>query len=307
MLTPISNPKLSLRARALFYHFAEKGRVISADELRESQDVMEGRDALQAAINELKDFRYIKTVRVRNNNQWISQLKFTDEALKLISVKPGFSGHLYIDNYIATNTSNNIDITSNEVISMGAQAPLKEEAVGWNLDGDEEEAPLTKSQLRRLAIMKGEDIVGAVGKLEDRQARLNAKYKKPVKAQKKSRDRINTPEELWTTQDLLAEFYDLAEKAAPNMTGQVNGKYISTWINKQIGEGTDHYAILKAIRMFFNDPRNLHNVGQGKALWQRFFAYYPTIQAQVKNKTVLHEEDDDLIYQEKMLRLLGGK
>ena len=98
MLRPIINPKLSLRARSLFYYFAEKGRVISADELRKTQEFPEGRDALQSAINELKDLKYVKSVRVQNNGQWIARLKFTEEAKKLLSTDNGFSGHLYIDN-----------------------------------------------------------------------------------------------------------------------------------------------------------------------------------------------------------------
>jgi hypothetical protein len=310
MLKPISNPKLSLRAKALFYHFAEKGRVISADELRASQDVMEGRDAIQAAINELKDFRYIKTVRVRNNNQWVSQLKFTDEAVKLMSLNNGFSGHLYIDNYTTTSditTSTNIDTVTNVTVSIEAQAPLKEETVAWNLDG-EEETPLSKSQIRRLAIMRGEDVVGAVGNIEDRQARLNAKYKKPVKAQRYGEDRINTPEELWSTSDLVSEFYDLSDKANHGMSDQVNSQTLSTWINKKVGEGTERVVILKGIRMFFADPRNLHDVGSGKPLWQRFFAYYQTTQAQIKGTTKkIYVDEDFLAQQEKMMRLLEGE
>jgi hypothetical protein len=292
MLRPIVNPKLSLRARSLFYYFAEKGRVISADELRKSQDFPEGRDALQSAINELKDLNYIKSVRIRNNNQWTARLKFTEAAEKLISRDNGFSGHLYIDNYTAINTSDistraNIDKDTNVSLSIGA-APLKEEKVVWKEEEDE--------------------AVGAVGKIEDRQAKLNAKYKKPVKAQRTSRDRINTPEELWSTTDLIAEFYDLVEKAAPNTSSQVNNKYLATWINKQVGEGTQRYEILKAMRMFFEDPRNLNDLGVGKPLWQRFFSYYPTIQGIVKRpEQPVYSTDKFKAHQEKMMRLLEGE
>jgi len=287
MLKPIVNKNLSLRARALFFLFAEKGRVISADELVASKEVLEGRDAIQAAINELKDYNYIRTVRTRNNNHWISKLKFTDSALKLISPDNGFSGHLY--SYATTSdlsTSTNIDNNPNGLLSMGAE-PLKEEKMVWKEEEDE--------------------AVGAVGKIDDRQARLNAKYKKPVKAQRSSRDRINTPEELWSTPDLLAEFYDLSDKHASNMTGQVNGKYLSAWINKQVGEGTTRYEVLKAIRMFFEDPRNLHDVGVGKTLWQRFIGYYQGVQGIVKAEEVVYADDDFKAHQEKMLKLLGGE
>ena len=304
MLRPIVNPKLSLRARSLFYYFVEKGRVISADELRSTKEFPEGRDALQSAINELKDLKYVKSVRVQNNGQWIARLKFTEEAKKLLSTEPAFSGHLYIDNYIATNTSDistraNIVNNPNGLLTIGA-APLKENEMSWNLDG-EEEAPKAK---------RGEEetIAGVVGKVDDRQARLNAKYKKPVKAQRSSKDRINTPEELWSTTDLIAEFYDLVEKAAPNTSSQVNNKYLATWINKQVSEGTQRYELLKAMRMFFADPRNLNDLGIGKPLWQRFFSYYPTIQGIVKNpEQPTYSTDKFKAHQEKMMRLLEGE
>jgi len=291
MLRPIVNPRLSLRARSLFYYFAEKGRVISADELRKSQDFPEGRDALQSAINELKDLKYVKSVRVQNNGQWIARLKFTEEAKKLLSTDNGFSGHLYIDNYIVTSditTSTNIVKDTNVSLTIGA-APQKEEAVVWK---EEEE----------------DEVVGTIGKIEDRQAKLNAKYKKPVKAQRTSRDRINTPEELWSTTDLIAEFYDLVEKAAPNTSSQVNNKYLATWINKQVGEGTQRYEVLKAMRMFFADPRNLNDLGIGKPLWQRFFAYYTTVQGIVKKpEQPTYSTDKFKAHQEKMMRLLEGE
>ena len=301
MLRPIVNPKLSLRARSLFYYFVEKGRVISADELRNNAEVLEGRDAIQSAINELKDLKYVKSVRVQNNGQWVSKLKFTEEAKKLISTDNGFSGHLYIDNYTVTSditTSTNIVKDTNVSLTIGA-APLKEEEMAWNLDGDE---PVKKK------FLESETTPGAVGKLEDRQAKLNAKYKKPVKAQRDSRDRINTPEELWSTNDLVAEFYDLVEKAAPGVPSQVNSKYVATWINKQVGEGTPRVAVLDAMRMFFADPRLTHDAGIGKPLWQRFFAYYPTVHGIViKPKSKVYEDEDFQSHQEKMLKLLGGE
>jgi len=290
MLRPIVNPKLSLRARSLFYYFVEKGRVISADELRSNAEVLEGRDAIQSAINELKDLKYVKSVRVQNNGQWVSKLKFTEEAKKLIATDNGFSGHLYIDNYIVTSditTSTNIVKDTNVSLTIGA-APLKEEAVVWKEEEDE--------------------AVGAVGKIDDRQAKLNAKYKKPVKAQRDSRDRINTPEELWSTNDLVAEFYALVESAAPGVPAQVNAKYVATWINKQVGEGTTRLAVLDAMRMFFADPRLTHDAGIGKPLWQRFFAYYPTVHGIVtKPKTKVYEDEEFQSHQEKMLKLLGGE
>ena len=300
MIKPILNPKLSLRARSLFYYYAEKGRVLSADELWQSKEVPEGRDAILAALNELKDLNYVKSVRVKIGNSWRMQYKFTEAAKKFVGeTSTGFSGHLYSSTANSLVTSTNIDTVTNVTVSIGA-APLEEEVMGWNLDG-EEETP--KKKLRQ----PDDSDSGAVGKVEDRQARLNAKYK-VTKAEHNGRNRKETPEELWSTNDLVAEFYDLVKTAAPSAPDQVNSRYVATWINKKVGEGVPRFAILKAMRMFFEDSRNLHDTGIGKPLWQRFFAYYQSVHGIVNRPAETQYADDDfLAHQEKMLRLLEGK
>lgn len=308
MLRPIINPKLSLRARSLFYYYVEKGRVMSADQVWETKDIPEGRDAILSAIRELKSQKYITSVRVKVGNSWRLHYKFTESALEILrGTSNGFSGHLYIDNYKldSLTTSTNIDKDTNVSLSIGA-APLKENLMGWNLNGDEDKVE-SKSVLRRLAkIKESEPAPGAVGKIEDRQAKLNAKYK-VTKSEHEGRNRSDTPEELWSTNDLVAEFYSLAESSAPGVPSQVNSKYIATWINKQVGEGALRLNILTAIRMFFSDTRNTNNAGIGKPLWQRFFSYYPTVYGVVTRSAPVYDDPETMAQQEKMLRLLEGE
>lgn len=309
MIHPSLNSKLSLRARALFTVFEVKGRVISADELKASNEVMEGRDALQTAINELKEAKYIRSVRMHNNGQWVSQLKFTEEALKLIPTGNGFSGHgksghLYIDNYITTSdntTSTNIDIDTNVSISIPEQAREGEE-MPWNLDGEEK----PKESLKARIAQEVEAAPGAVGQVDDRQTRLNAKYKL-TKTEKAGSNRHDSPEELWSTGDLVAEFYHLCHEKVPNVPSQVNNVRLAGWINKQVGEGVQRVQILKAIRMFFNDSRLIRDAGIGMPLYQRFFAFYPSVHGIVAKKSVDYETPEALAQQEKLLRLLGGE
>ena len=73
-------------------------------------------------MSELKDLRYIKSVRVNVNGQWRTNLKFTDEAIKMLSTDDGISGVLYIDSYTASSyiTSTNIDNNPNGLLSIGA-------------------------------------------------------------------------------------------------------------------------------------------------------------------------------------------
>jgi len=309
MQNPLLNKALSLRARSLFLIFAEKGRVISADELKSTGEFVEGRDALQTAINELKEAKYIRSVRMQNNGQWISQLKFTESALKLIPTDNGFSGqgksgHLYIDNYISINdntTSINIDNNPNGLLSIPEQAREGEE-MPWNLDGEEK----PKESMKAKIAQEVEAAPGAVGQIDDRQTRLNAKYKL-TKTERAARNRHNYPEEKWTTADLVAEFYQLCREKAPNVPSQVNNVRLAGWINKQVSEGVERIHVLKAIRMFFNDNRLIRDAGVGKPLYQRFFAFYPSVHGIVAKKSVDYETPEALAQQEKLLRLLGGE
>jgi hypothetical protein len=301
MIKPILNPKLSLRARSLFYYYVEKGRVLSADELWQSKEVPEGRDAILAALNELKDSNYVKSVRVKIGNSWRMQYKFTESAKKFVGeTSNGFSGHLYSGIASSLITSTNIVKDTNVSLTIGA-APLKEEVMGWDLDGEKE------TPKKKFGAQIEDSDAGAVGKVVDRQARLNAKYK-PTKAENAGRNRIDTPEDLWSTNDLVAEFYDLVKQAVPNTPDQVNSRYVATWINKKVGEGVQRISLLKAMRMFFEDTRNLHDTGIGKPLWQRFFAYYQTVHGIVNRSSEPEYSDDDFTnHQEKMLKLLGGE
>lgn len=297
MQSPFSNPYLSLTARGLFAYYKELGRVVSSEEI--SSAVPEGRDAIRTAMRELKQFGYITSVKAQVNGQWRTQLKFTEGAKKLISTDDGFSGALYID---STSTSSLTTSDSNKLkvlrtFNLEGAAPLQEEKgseMAWPID---EEKPKKK--------FDPDDEAGAVGKIVDKRELRNLKYKPKVE-EDNLKHRSHKPEETWNTNDLLAEFYHLVSIHAPNVPGQVNAKEIASCINKMYREGVPRVSMLKAIRMFFDDPRNLHDVGVGRTLWSRFMAYYPTVHGLVQKEKSVYADEDFLAHQEKMLKLLGG-
>ena len=297
MQSPFSNPYLSLTARGLFAYYKELGRVVSSEEI--SSAVPEGRDAIRTAMRELKQFGYITSVKAQVNGQWRTQLKFTEGAKKLISTDDGFSGALYIDSTSTNslNTSSSSKLKVLRTFNLEGAALLQEEKgseMAWPID---EEKPKGK--------FNPDDEAGIVGKLVDKKALRNEKYKAKVD-EASLLHRSNKPEEDWGTNDLLAEFYMLVTKHAPNVPGQVNAKEIASCINKMYREGVPRVSMLKAIRMFFDDPRNLHDVGVGKPLWSRFMAYYPTVHGLVQKEKTVYVDEDFLAHQEKMLKLLGG-
>lgn len=309
MQSPYSNPYLSMRARGLFAYYAELGRVVSADEL--SAVMPEGRDAIQSAINELKRGKYIMTTREWNGTKWFSTMKFTEGAKSLLNQNTGFSGLLYIDRETTTNTSTS---TSNKPIvellrssTISRTASSKDEGgpeVGWNLDG-EPEVPK-----KRLRIEADDDSSGAVGKLEDKKALRQAKYGAKELESDPMRNRNNKPESDWNTKDLVAEFGSLLNLSpARDVPMQLNTQQLAFWINRMVKEGVTRQQMLSAIRMFFEDPRNLNDPGIGVQIWRRFIAYYPTIHGLATREELpdSYVDDEFKAQQEKMLKLLGGK
>ena len=298
MKSAYSDPNLSLRARGLFAYYIEVGRVLSAEEM--SASVPEGRDAVRNAMAELKFHKYIKAVRHQDNSgQWRTLLKFTDD---------GFSGVLYIDSDTVASTSDistsdlNIDTVTNVTVSIGA-APLKENRrseMAW--PGLEENATPEKP---KRGVLDTEDDSGAIGKVSSLKVG-GAKLRK-TKVEQVARNRVNVPEENWTTNDLCAEFYDLLITVNNNAPNQMNAKHLATWINKRVAEGVDRFSILKGMRMFFGDPRMFHDIGIGLPIYQRFMKYYGTIHgivSRVAESTKLDE--DTLAHQEKLLKMLEG-
>lgn len=299
MKSPYSDPNLSLRARGLFAYYVEVGRVLSAEEM--SASVPEGRDAIRNAMSELKFHRYIKAVRHQDNSgQWRTTLKFTDD---------GFSGVLYIGSDTVTSTSDlstsskDIDTVTNVTVSIGA-APQKgkgEVAMGWPGLGDN----TTPEKPKRRFVLETEDDSGSIGKVSS--LKVGGARPKKTKVEKESRDRLNVPEEDWTTGELVAEFYDMYMNIHSGAPNQINGKHLITWINRLVGQGVARVSILKAMRMFFDDPRMLNDIGVGLPIYQRFMKYYGTVHgivSRVAESTKLDE--DTLAHQEKLLKMLEG-
>lgn len=294
--SPYSDPNLSLRARGLFAYYVEVGRVLSAEEM--SASVPEGRDAIRNAMAELKIHRYIKAVRHQDNSgQWRTILKFTDD---------GFSGVLYIDRETIANTNisdistsdTGIDTVTNVTVSIAAAPQTKEgKEMGWPTFEDNT-APKSKK------VLDTDDDSGAVGKISS--LKVGGARRKKTKVEMEARNRINVPEEDWTTGDLAAEFYDLYMETcggvAPN---QINGKHLMVWINKLVGEGVQRIHILKGIRMFFGDARVIADPGVGVPIYRRFMSYYGTVHGIVSRvDEPIGLDEDTLAHQEKMLKLL---
>ena len=312
MKSASSDPNLSLRARGLFAYYLEVGRVLSAEEM--SASVPEGRDSIRSAISELIVHEYISRTKIQDKSgKWNTTLDFTD-AWKTDAWDPvtddGFSGAMCIDNSTTSiSTNNSYKLKVLEVLRTSNTRETQEKE-GFEMSWPTIEEPELPKRKTRFNAEAEDDVVGVVGKVVDHAAVRRAKYKpketyNPLTA---VLDRDERPEETWSTNDLVAEFRVLTEKVAPNVPAQVNNQYLQSWINKQFGTySTPRIAVLKAMRMFFADPRLTRDAGIGYPMWRRFLAFYPTVHGIVTRVAETNYEDENTTaHKEKMIKKLRG-
>lgn len=316
--------RLSLRAKGLMMMYQSMGEVINSTEM--SKIVSEGRDAIRTAMSELTQYGYIEVVRYQTAyGHWQMLHRFTD-AWK---TEAGFSGDLYsctaitLDSYsdtaIAVIPNGITAIASGDLNSNSEEVKVSKDPYGFITGEDEPEYPLehvlAEVKRARKAVAEkraakrtpAEEPV-AIGQLpDDIKARRQEKYTKTkIVVSKPTDDRHDRADSDWTTSDIVAEFGSLIAKHCPGVTHQLNVKSLASWINQQYGtHQVPRESILKAVRLFFNDPRMIRDAGIGQPLWRRFLAYWPTVQGMCK---VTSDVTDDYStgHTDKMLKLLEG-
>ena len=316
------DPMLSVGARYLFLKMMQTGRVITADEFH--QFLPDGLKKIEGWMRELKKHGYIESHKYRDENgQCGTELMFawgslnnTPEAFELTSPTGSTptgstpTGNRMPVIYIDSSSKQNLIEGLRPSIQVARPAGVKPKEgteMGWNLDG-EENPELSKSQIRRLAVMAGDDVVGAVGRFEEtpeqKRSRLNAKYKKTV-PERKAANRFDKPEEFWNTHDLVGEFYSLLQQKLPGIPDQANAKTLSVMINKHISEGATRVQLLAAMRAFFNDPRSLREPGKGDSIMHRFFKYWYKFRYKFVEREVVEAVTADSKAQKRMKEVFG--
>jgi hypothetical protein len=310
---------LTSKARFIYLLCVHMGRVLTVDEL--VGFLPEGRTAITNGMSELKQAGYIKAMRYQTKHgRFGTQLLFGEDSLNFIPPtieEPTVGEPLVtisstaIDNSLAIASSvNTLEVLRTSNVPHGLRPMRSLPEVGEDISEEVEMAwPFEeqKSEPKRGQI--DDTAPGSIGNVEDKKKLRQLKYTK-FEAVPKSAERSDRPEEDWKTADLVAEFYDLLRIKAPGVPGQVNGARLATYINKMVRDGGSHLGVLKAIRMFFNDPRLIREAGFGQSLMVRFFKFYPTVHAKVNAVAV--EEDQYLTEsllrkQNEMLKALGGE
>lgn len=125
--------KLSLRARAALHYFANSNMTISAERL--SEEVAEGRDAIRAAMKELRDAGFLETRRERVGNGVRTVSYVTNEGF-LETESWGLRTRLHTVYTEQNNTIPNILIYSDiDTYKTTIAARLGEETMGYDFFG----------------------------------------------------------------------------------------------------------------------------------------------------------------------------
>ena len=221
---------------------------------------------------------------------YMGYLPFTDSGLTVI----GFSDDGKVDD-TSSNSYKSLEVlrTSNLYVAAGDVQP-KGKAMAWEILGDDSKKTTDY------------DETGSMGKVVDKKEARRKKYA-PTKIDKAGKHRADVPESEWKTKHIVAEFNSLINERNIDAQMQLNSAGLASWMNKMVSSGAEYETLLKAVRMFNADPRNFHDVGKGKPIWQRFIAYYQTAQGLASAKPVEYRDAEFDEHQARALKLLKGE
>jgi len=263
--------KLSLRARAALFYFANSNMTISATRL--SEEVAEGRDAIRAAMKELRDAGFLETRRERVGNGVKTISYVTNEGF-LETESWGLRSRLHTVYTEQNNTIPNIltysYIDTNKVTIAGR---LGEEKMGYDffestssMDADDKERERLKAE--------------AAKRVEFKEAKEAQHQKKVIT--KEDRQPID-----WSIKDSVLEF-----------SSQMNGIWnISPWklsntrFFEALGANRKKYETnglieQEMMKLFFTSLKT-DTQYDGDKLWRVFISRFSelSIQARVRIQT----------------------
>jgi hypothetical protein len=247
---------LSFRARGiLLYLAAQNGDAVpSIRALAEA--TTEGRDAVATAINELIDKGYIdRSVYQTTSGSWrkMSTLSQYWKSARDDSQGGGFSGDLSIsrDVVLVTNKVKRTKVLfTADTVRVGVEEPMTPEF--------------------------DDEATGAIGKIFDEPPVAVPKERRSGYITRKKRtvtdNRATRDVDAWTAQDFVREFSDRSFNSG--RTWQVDPAAMRGMFANLRRNGVTGAEIHSSISLFFADPRNLNDAGEGFPLWKRYANWY---------------------------------
>ena len=265
--------KLSLRARAALFYFANSDMSISAARLAE--EVAEGRDAIRAALKELRDAGLILTRKERVNNE-VKTVSYVTEEGFLEASSWGLKSRPQIQHSMQNSTIHVLANSAINIKKVTIAGRLEEEKMGYeffestsSVDADERESERLKAEARRRQEYNN-------AKLQQQQKNVHAKESR-------------TPE-TWAVKDSMVEFAsrmkDFFQIPPWNMAGT---RFFEALGASRKKYGTNGLIEKEMMEIFFTTIK-LNKESDGDKLWKLFIARYSELATQAKERIVTPEK-----------------
>ena len=248
-------------------YFANSDMTISAERL--SEEVAEGRDAIQTALKELRDVGFLVTRKERVGNRVVTTSHVTHKGF-LEAASWGLKIPLQIQ---YTQQNNPIEILTNSdniIRKVTIAGRLGEEKMGYeffekssSIDADERESERLKAR--------------AAQQQEYQEA-------KSRKHQKKVITKDNRAPEAWSVKDSILEFATQMSALWNIKPWQISGTrfFEALGINRKKYE-TNGLIEQEMMRIFFATVKT-ESQDDGERLWRLFIAKYSTLASQARTR-----------------------
>lgn len=301
----LSDPHLSPSALALLFLLVRLGRPISADDVWSHHLVPGGREAIRSRMRELKTAKYVVVARHKDAKRggWFTAQDFADVAPE-VAEPVDLAKHVHRPLTPSRPGVLSSSPSSTTTVTGKGKDPLSEDPTSDQTcvirSGWQEARDALESRYRRptapqgraprnphtgpgtvpwkgARTMRREPDAGLGGDIDVSDPFATpAEPRGRVKPQRTGRTtdtRSSRTESDWNAFDLTAEFNSRAyETRAGDVPHQINSRDLGGALGRLIRNGSDPAVLAACIRLFFADPRNLHEMGTGAPLWKRFLA-----------------------------------
>lgn len=278
--------RLSLRSLGLLALYVTANEILPSSET--ARLCSEGRDAIRNAKNELREAGYIVSAREQDpkTGRWATTEKFG-----LTVTKNGFPG-------VGEPGVGNPGVGNSGAISNSNSSSTKETSSHRKYSV----AAATKEE----KVIRGDWLDSGLG---DEPTSANPFAEEPAPVTKKHANggvtvsalpkRFEKPHSQWNAGDLSAEFSWRVAQIDRGLMAQSPAAQLRPVLGRYLKEDRlKPEEIYHAIEVFFEDPRNLANLGEGAPLYKRFLASFQTNQAEARRRAGMTSRPlDELVSQ----------
>ena len=294
---------ISARAYGILSVIANTGVKISADTL--SEYFSEGRDAIQAALKELREAGLIETYKVQNKGRWSTCSQVSDLGHRALKIPLRYRALKIPLLYEVHSNSNSILANADLLIANSKKRITGEPSgVGFKTLGIE-----VKDMGYEFFGPTSEKDSDAIQDRTKAQASKKADYEKArsVAIQQNGAARAAMPKSQWSCLDVAREFADQVKKHWHIKPWQVNqSRFVPALGTARKQHDTNGEIELKAMEMFFASI-SFEKYDDAEQLWKLFILRLPSLVVQVKHETMPAEEsEEELRLKAKALSRLRG-